>query len=76
VAMPKFYDRTKSILRTLDQGADTIIWLAATRPEAKGFWFDRKIVSEYKMPFTECKPEEEEKLLVTMKLITTPPSIK
>ena len=70
VAMPKFYSRTKSILRDLDQGADTIVWLTATQPKEKGFWFDREIVSEYKMPFKQASNEEEEKLLVTMNLIT------
>ena len=65
-AMPKFYDKTKTILRTLDQGADTIVWLAATRPSEKGFWFDREIVSEYKMPFTKHSEAEEDLLWLTM----------
>jgi len=70
VAMPKFYQRTKSILRDLDQGADTIVWLAATQPAERGFWFDRKIATEYMMPFKKHSQEEEEKLLVNLKLIT------
>jgi dehydrogenase/reductase SDR family protein 12 len=70
VAMPKFYARTKSILRDNDQGSDTIVWLAATRPAERGFWFDREIVTEYKMPFKKHSAEEEEKLLVTMKLLS------
>jgi len=34
VALPKFYERTKRILRTHDQGADTVIWLAASKRAA------------------------------------------
>jgi dehydrogenase/reductase SDR family member 12 len=69
-AMPKFYSRTQSILRTLDQGADTIVWLAAFRPKEHGFWFDRHIVTEYKVPFTKHSEEEENLLWLTMQKIT------
>jgi hypothetical protein len=68
--MPKFYERTKSILRDLDQGADTIVWLAAFRPAEKGFWFDRELVTEYKMPFTKHSEEEENLLWLTVQNIT------
>jgi dehydrogenase/reductase SDR family protein 12 len=44
-SMPGFHRLTRSILRTPEQGADTIIWLAAA-PEAGGvsgkFWLDRE----------------------------------
>jgi len=43
-AMPKFYKKTKTVLRTLEEGADTIVFLAVMRPSEKGFWFDREIV--------------------------------
>ncbi|TNV76604.1 hypothetical protein FGO68_gene7543 [Halteria grandinella] len=69
-AMPKFYNRTKSILRTIDQGADTIVWLAATQPVQHGFYFERQVVTEYKMPFTKHKDEEEERLMEYMQKIT------
>ena len=68
-AMPKFYEKTKSILRTPEQGADTIVWLAATQPKDKGFWFDRQLVTEYKMPFTKHSDEEEETLWREMQRI-------
>ena len=42
-------------LRTPEQGADTIVWLAAA-PEAVettgGFWLDRKVRWENKAPWT------------------------
>ncbi len=44
-SMPRFRAILKSVLREHDQGADTIVWLAATRPKQKAMesiWFDRK----------------------------------
>ena len=44
-SMPRFRAILKSVLRNHSQGADTIVWLAATRPEqkaAESIWFDRK----------------------------------
>jgi len=44
-SMPRFVAILKSVLRKHYQGADTIVWLAATRPQqvgAESIWFDRK----------------------------------
>ncbi|MEO7937972.1 MAG: SDR family NAD(P)-dependent oxidoreductase [Burkholderiaceae bacterium] len=44
-SMPRFVAILKSVLRKHHQGADTIVWLAATRPThtmADSIWFDRK----------------------------------
>ena len=44
-SMPRFVAILKSVLRKHHQGADTIVWLAATRPGHKmqeKIWFDRK----------------------------------
>lgn len=44
-SMPRFRAILKSVLREHAQGADTIVWLAATRPPqraAESIWFDRK----------------------------------
>ena len=46
-AMPKFYWFTKGILRSPEQGADTVVWLACCPPDhihENGFWFDRRRV--------------------------------
>lgn len=41
--LPRFRSLTRPLLRTPEQGADTVVWLAATRPEhGRGrFWHDR-----------------------------------
>ncbi|MCU0975174.1 MAG: SDR family NAD(P)-dependent oxidoreductase [Steroidobacteraceae bacterium] len=43
-SLPRFYAVTKRILRTPAEGADTVLWLAASdaaRGETGKFWFDR-----------------------------------
>ena len=45
-SLPRFRQIMKSILRDAQSGADTAIWLAATRPpqpERELVWFDRKV---------------------------------
>jgi NAD(P)-dependent dehydrogenase (short-subunit alcohol dehydrogenase family) len=44
-ALPEFYRVTKRVLRTPEQGADTITWLAAAKeagPVSGKFWLDRE----------------------------------
>lgn len=43
-SLPNFRKLLKSVLRNGDMGADTIIWLAGSRPDQSGeaIWFDRK----------------------------------
>ncbi|UUZ69747.1 SDR family NAD(P)-dependent oxidoreductase [Polaromonas sp. P2-4] len=44
-SMPRFRAILKSVLRDHSQGADTIVWLADTRPKQEAIesiWFDRK----------------------------------
>lgn len=44
-SMPRFRETLKSVLRSDPQGADTIVYLAARRPDQKAadaIWFDRK----------------------------------
>ena len=44
-SLPRFRKILQSILRNAEQGADTALWLAATKPKADypaSFWFDRK----------------------------------
>jgi hypothetical protein len=49
----------RHLLRNAEQGADTVVWLAASQ-RAKGtpgaFWFDRRVVSEYPIPWTRERP--------------------
>jgi dehydrogenase/reductase SDR family member 12 len=54
-AMPNFRRRLRSVLRDSAQGADTALWLAATRPTSAGpeaFWFDRSPRPAHAFPHT------------------------
>ncbi|MBK9968174.1 MAG: SDR family NAD(P)-dependent oxidoreductase [Holophagales bacterium] len=44
MSLPRFHAVTKGILRSPDEGADTVVWLAASRAAGRPsglFWFDR-----------------------------------
>lgn len=71
-ALPLFHRMTHLILRTPAQGADTIVWLAATReaPPAGGFWFDRREVSAHLSGRTRESPTEREAFLRRLDEIT------
>ena len=53
--LPQFYRIMRPVLRSADEGADTLIWLSAA-PEATGsngrFWLDRRPRWEHKVPWT------------------------
>jgi NAD(P)-dependent dehydrogenase (short-subunit alcohol dehydrogenase family) len=58
-ALPGFYDRIGSWLRTPDEGADTIVWLSGAAEGAftSGlFWRDRRPRLEYVFPGTREAP--------------------
>ncbi len=54
-ALPRFHSTLERILRTPAQGADTIVWLAAS-DEAAGhggeLWMDRRIRPAHRVPWT------------------------
>jgi len=69
-SMPSFYNTMKNKLRTVEQGADTIVWLAISQnPEAGKnnsgeFFQDRKAVSKHlPLAHTHAKPEDEAYLM-------------
>jgi dehydrogenase/reductase SDR family protein 12 len=72
-SLPRFYKLTKSILRTPEQGADTIVWLAAAR-EVSGttgaFWFDRRPHIVDVFPGTRSTPNECAQLLKELERIS------
>ena len=64
-SLPGFSKLTKPILRSADEGADTIVWLAAsagTGRGTEGFWHDRKIRSTHYLPWQRDDPDLVEHL--------------
>jgi NAD(P)-dependent dehydrogenase (short-subunit alcohol dehydrogenase family) len=54
-ALPRFRRVMRPLLRTPEQGADTITWLATADPAvlgSGGFWHDRRRRAEYLLPWT------------------------
>lgn len=69
-SLPTFRRLTRGVLRTLDEGADTIVWLAATRPATPAFWFDRAPAPEHPLPWTKHDPSEEDRLVEALRNLT------
>lgn len=63
-SMPWFYRLMRHRLRTVQQGADTIVWLALTQEKLPSgcFWFDRQIAPETLLASTKPSLETEQKL--------------
>jgi dehydrogenase/reductase SDR family protein 12 len=64
-SLPTFYKVTKKILRTPEEGADTIVWLAASREAGNStglFWLDRQPRTTHVFPGTRGSKEERERL--------------
>ncbi len=64
-ALPGFYKTTKNILRTPEQGADTIVWLAVAKEanqENGKFFLDREIHTTHLLSKTKESQEERELL--------------
>ncbi len=64
-SLPGFHRVTQRILRTPEQGADTVLWLAASREakgESGGFWFDRKRRATHWLPHTREALADRERL--------------
>lgn len=62
-ALPVFYKLQGLLLRNSAQGADTALWLAATRPEQSGrnIWFDRAVRPQHMFEHTrqpQCTDDE------------------
>ncbi|XP_077467203.1 DHRS-12_like_SDR_c-like domain-containing protein [Stigmatopora argus] len=70
-AMPDFHRSMKSNLRTPEQGADTVVWLAVsesaiTNPNGR-FYKDRRMVATHlPLAWTHSSPLEEQKLISTL----------
>jgi NAD(P)-dependent dehydrogenase (short-subunit alcohol dehydrogenase family)/uncharacterized protein YndB with AHSA1/START domain len=65
-SLPEFHRVTERILRTPQEGADTIVWLAAAREASRvsgEFWLDRRPHAKHVLPGTRETPEERRALL-------------
>jgi NAD(P)-dependent dehydrogenase (short-subunit alcohol dehydrogenase family)/carbon monoxide dehydrogenase subunit G len=64
-SLPAFHAVTRRFLRTAEQGADTITWLAAA-PEVAGvtglFWLDREPHPTTVLPGTDVSPDQRQRL--------------
>ena len=67
-SLPTFYRILGSSLRSPRQGADTILWLAASprvAQESGKFWFDRRPRETHKLRRTQSSPADRERLWET-----------
>lgn len=68
-SIPRFHRVTSAILRTPEQGADTIVWLAAAeavRGQTGAFWFDRKPRRTHYTPLTRESARERARLVAAL----------
>jgi dehydrogenase/reductase SDR family member 12 len=64
-SLPRFHRLMQGRLRTPEQGADTIVWLAAcARIEGRSgaFWFDREPAATHRLPWTRESAAERREL--------------
>ena len=65
-ALPEFHRVTGKVLRSPEEGADTIVWLASATEAGKvtgEFWLDRQPHLKHVLPGTRETPAERRKLL-------------
>ncbi|MFK8016735.1 MAG: SDR family NAD(P)-dependent oxidoreductase [Gammaproteobacteria bacterium] len=64
-SLPTFFKLTRPFLRSAQEGADTIVWLATAKRAADstgGFWLDRQPHLTHVLPGTRCAPRDEQRL--------------
>ena len=62
-SIPRFWQVMRKRLRTPEQGADTLVWLAVMPALSSGrFWFDRAPQSTHLLPFTTEQPRDRARL--------------
>ena len=72
-SLPAFYRQLRFWLRTPEQGADTVVWLAAS-PDAHRasghFWLDRKIRATHVFRHTADTPKDRRELIRALDALT------
>jgi NAD(P)-dependent dehydrogenase (short-subunit alcohol dehydrogenase family) len=64
-SLPRFHRATKRLLRTPQQGADTVLWLACAPEPGRcsgGFWHDRRERPTHRVPWTRESAEDRDRL--------------
>jgi len=64
-SLPTFERVMRPLLRTADEGADTIVWLAASDEPMRStgrFWLDRRVRSPYRVPGTRESAGDRDRL--------------
>ncbi len=64
-SLPGFSKLVRPILRSADEGADTIVWLAASDLAGRGtegFWHDRKVRPTHYLPWQRDDPDRVQRL--------------
>ena len=77
-SLPHFYGVTKRLLRTPQEGADTIVWLGAASEPAHssgGFWHDRRQRPIHRVPWTKETPEDRARLWAECERLSSPHDI-
>jgi NAD(P)-dependent dehydrogenase (short-subunit alcohol dehydrogenase family) len=65
-SLPGFRRTLKAVLRSPEQGADTVLWLAQERPAPLlegGIWLDRTVQPEHEFAWTRRSPHSPEDLV-------------
>jgi NAD(P)-dependent dehydrogenase (short-subunit alcohol dehydrogenase family) len=72
-SLPRFHSTMKKVLRSPVEGADTVVWLAAS-PAPRGrtglFWFDREPQTTYLLPWTRESDSDRRSLLSLLRRMT------
>ena len=76
-SLPRFHRATQWILRSPEQGADTVVWLAASpacRDETGRFFFDRVARRTHWLPHTPESEDDRRALLALCERMSAEPS--
>ena len=77
-SLPRFYGATRRLLRTPQEGADTIVWLGAAPEPARcsgGFWHDRRERPTHRVPWTRESAADRDRLWAECERLTGWPDI-
>jgi hypothetical protein len=72
-SLPRFNRLMRPLLRTAEQGADTIVWLASAAQPATTtgmFWFDRAVATTHLTESTREQPGDREALWEALRDLT------